>query len=84
MIKEHSDKDNTGIKKLAAFASKTGKDARLQLWLFSDVLVHIVTRHKARPTATTSELNWPLCLVWIKDNPEVDQSGSFLFFFFSS
>mmetsp|Transcript_24345 Transcript_24345/g.30967 ORF Transcript_24345/g.30967 Transcript_24345/m.30967 type:complete len:738 (-) Transcript_24345:344-2557(-) len=49
------------------------KEARLHIYLFNDVLVHMKTSRK-RPGATKSgELTWPLNLVWFQDIKELDQ-----------
>jgi len=47
------------------------KDARLQIYLFNDVLVHMKTNRKG--ATKSSELTWPLALVWIEDIIELDK-----------
>lgn len=54
-----------------------GKEAKLQIWLFNDVLVHLKnTKNKKKTNVSSTEYTWPLQLVWIKDNPEKDETGT--------
>ena len=52
------------------------KEAKLQIWLFNDVLVHLKnTKNKKKTNVSSTEYTWPLQLVWIKDNLEKDPEG---------
>merc|ERR1712137_644459 len=55
------------------FKSQVVKEAKLQIWLFNDVLVHLKsTKNKKKTNVSSTEYTWPLQLVWVQDNTEPD------------
>lgn len=59
--------------KSSGFAKTFKKEAKLQIWLFNDVMVHLKsTKSKRRTNVSSTKYTWPLELVWIQDNPEPD------------
>merc|ERR1712000_47177 len=48
---------------------------KLQIWLFNDVIVSLKSsKSKKRTNVSSTEYTWPLQLVWLKDNQELDPS----------
>lgn len=55
--------------------NRVTKDAKLQIWLFNDVIVSLKSsKSKKRTNVSSTEYTWPLQLVWLKDNEELDPS----------
>jgi len=55
--------------------NRVTKEAKLQVWLFNDVIVSLKsTKSKKKTNVSSTEYTWPLQLVWVKDNPELDPS----------
>ena len=74
LVRESVEKENPfGTIKKKFQAKGSSKDARLQIYLFSDVLVHMKTSRKRPGASKTGELSWPLALVWLQDNKDLDQ-----------
>jgi len=49
------------------------KEAKLQIWLFNDVIVHLkTTKSKKKTNVSSTEYTWPLQLVWVQDVPDPD------------
>merc|ERR1712137_74407 len=55
--------------------NRVTKEAKLQIWLFNDVIVSLKsTKSKKRTNVASTKYTWPLQLVWLKDNTELDPS----------
>jgi len=48
------------------------KEAKLQIWLFNDVMIHLKKSISKKRDISSTEYTWPLELIWIKDNKEQD------------
>ena len=75
-IREH---DNSQVGTFAKKFKAKGlfKEVKITVWLFNDVLAHLLSsKSKKKTNVASTKYTWPLELVWVKDIPEIETSDT--------
>jgi hypothetical protein len=71
LIKAHRVLVEEGSLVLKEKFNKLKTQSKIRIWLFNDVLVHLLSSKNKRTTdVSTTEYTWPLPLVWVRDEPD--------------
>jgi len=70
--KINSKNDKSGIKGITKLGrvQQNVRDIKLQIWLFNDVIVTLKTSKSKKTDVASTEYNWPLSLVWLKEEDD--------------